>query len=301
MTKHRVEKQQEDLRLDRFIHSLYSHRSRSSLQKMIERGLILVNGKHVKSHYFLREHDAITIEEENEKKKLIQPIPSFSMIDETNDYFIIDKQPGIVVHSSLHHQSGTLVDALLAYYPALRKVGDDPLRPGIVHRLDKDASGVMVIAKNQESFESLKIQFKMRTVKKQYCALLYGHIRPQEGTIRFSLGRSKKVRTKIASVKNGREALTNYWLENYVGTCSLVRAEPKTGRTHQIRVHFYSYGYPIVGDSIYQRKNIKRIDTPRLMLHAASLGFRDKNGILKEYISDLPRDFLEVIACLKKI
>ncbi len=289
-----VKETEAGMRLDKVMLS-FMETSRSQIQKIVNAGRVTINGKKVKPHHFLKTGDHIVVTHDTPISSPIEEVLRPRIIAETDDYIVFDKPSGLVVHPSAHHPGGTLVDFLLEQYPAIKKVGDDPLRPGIVHRLDKDASGVMVVAKNQESFEQLKLQFKLRTIKKQYLVITYGHIIPAEGTIRFPLGRSKQLFTKIARAEKGKEAVTHYWLIQSVGTCSLVKAQPETGRMHQIRVHFYSYGNPLIGDPIYKSKKIKSISAPRLMLHAAFLGFRDREGVSHEYVSDMPTDFVEII------
>lgn len=293
--EHVVNENEAGMRLDKLILSLMPEYSRSQIQKMISNGKVVVDSKKVKPHHFLKKGVVILVTKDVPVIFKRGPLLTPRIIEETDDYIVLDKPSGLVVHPSAHHPHGTLVDFLLEHYPPIKKVGDDPLRPGIVHRLDKDASGVMVVAKNQDSFEALKLQFKLRTVKKQYLVIVYGQVTPKEGTIRFALGRSKQLFTRIARSQSGKAAVTNYWLLQSMGTCSLVKAQPETGRMHQIRVHFFSYGNPLLGDPIYKSKKIKVIEVSRLMLHASLLGIRDKKGVLHEYISEMPEDFLFVI------
>jgi len=295
--KHIISKEQTGMRLDKILMTLFPALSRSALQKKIEKGGVRVNDAIVRKHFFVRLGDVIEIaeEEKNEKPREEMRLEPH-IISETGEYVILDKPSGMIVHPTARHESGTVVDFLLKKYPQMRNIGDDPLRPGIVHRLDKDASGIMVVAKTQNAFDVLKRQFFLREVKKQYIILVYGKVTPQEGVITLPLARSTQKRTRFAAGTGaGRTAETQYWVEEYLKMYSLVRVEPKTGRTHQIRVHFLSKGYPIVGDVLYRSRNIKKPLSVRLMLHAEFLGFKDTTGVLQEYHCLPGEDFMEVV------
>lgn len=296
-------------RLDTIAGTMVPGSSRNQIQKLIKDGAITVNGKKVSPHHFLKEGDTITLSSRAERSEARDPDVHTNprIIAEADEYLIIDKPAGMVVHGGVRRESATLVDWLLVHFPEVRKAGEDPLRPGIVHRLDKDASGVMVIARTQESFESLVRQFKLRQVKKEYRILVYGHVTPNEGIIDLPIGRSKKLYTKRAVHANGaRAAVTRYVvLEEYKQT-SLVQVVPETGRTHQIRVHFFAKGNPVVGDTIYRlRKKSSRIapkpfgEGGRLMLHAERLAFRDLLGILREYTVLPGDDFQAALSAAK--
>ena len=208
----------------------------------------------------------------------------------------------MIAHPTERQSSGTVVDFLLKKYPKIKGVGDDPLRPGIVHRLDKDASGIMVAAKTQSAFDILKRQFFLREVKKQYLILVYGKVTPNEGVITLPISRSTQKRTRFAAgTKGGRAAETEYWVERHIRAYyTLVRVEPKTGRTHQIRVHFLSKGYPVIGDVLYRSRNIKKPLSVRLMLHAEFLGFKDVSGTWQEYTCPPGEDFLKIIKQIER-
>lgn len=296
-------------RLDTVAGTMVPGSSRNQIQKLIKDGVITVNGKKVSPHHFLKEGDTITLSSRAERSEERDPDVHTNprIITETDEYLILDKPAGMVVHGGVRRESATLVDWLLVHFPEIRKAGEDPLRPGIVHRLDKDASGVMVIARTQESFESLVRQFKLRQVKKEYRILVYGHVTPNEGIIDLPIGRSKKLYTKRAVHVNGtRAAVTRYVvLEQYKQT-SLVQVIPETGRTHQIRVHFFAKGNPIVGDKIYSlRKKSSRIalkpfgEGGRLMLHAERLGFHDRAGHWQEYTVPPGDDFQIALSAAK--
>ncbi len=293
-----IQENDQGKRLDHVLRELYPEHSRSLLQKWIKDGSVTVNEKTVSVHHFLKKEDTVSIAEPQaaDPKPQTSTPPTLTIIAETDEYLVIDKPSGVVVHPGVMHESDTIVDALLLKYPELAGVGDDPVRPGIVHRLDKDASGLMLIAKTQASFDSLKTQFKTRSIKKQYVILVHGHVEPREGLINIPLKRSAKSYLKyVASPHDGREALTNYWVEQYFMHYTLVRVEPHTGRTHQIRVHFFSKGYPIVGDTMYTKKDLKRIEGARLMLHATLLEFRDLSEELQRYECPPRKDFTKFL------
>lgn len=307
--KYSVQKDEEGQRLDVYL-AAKTNTTRSAVQKMITGGQVFVNGTvPKKTGYKICTSDEIVVKAPNTPSYEL-PGTSYQLhvVAQTPDYVVIDKPAGLVVHASSRGEHVTLVDMLLRAYPEIRGVGDlptgqagDPLRPGIVHRLDKDASGVMVIARNQESFDSLKRQFKLRRVSKEYLILVYGAVTPAEGTIAIPISRSAQHSTKfVGSMRGGRDAITNYAVERELDGFSLVRVKPETGRTHQIRVHFYSRGYPLVGDKVYQSSRIRREHTTRLMLHAASLEFRDLTGIPQRYACPPGEDFMAVITNIDK-
>ncbi len=285
-------------RLDRVVVEVCPECSRSTVQRMIKEGAITVNEKKVSPHHFLKKDDVVVISAIEQKKEvLVTTAPLFRTVFECDEYVVIDKPAGLVVHAGIKHTGGTLVDQLLAAYPEMRQIGNDPVRPGIVHRLDKEASGVMVIARTQNSFESLQKQFKLRQVQKQYSVLAYGRVEPTQGVIDLPISRSKQQYTRrAAGAREGRTAVTRYTVERTIGNTSLVRVQPETGRTHQIRVHFFAKGNPLVGDPLYSSKKIKRIPSSRLMLHACFLAFHDLSGAQKEYTLPPGEDFQKMLS-----
>ena len=292
-----VTEEQKGQRLDHLLRELLPDVSRSKLQKMVKDELVTVNEKNVTPHHFLKAGDIVRInEQEKPIEKEVKATPLFRVIFECDEYLVIDKPPGLVVHGGAHTTGRTLVDQLLERYPEIRQVGSDPLRPGIVHRLDKEASGVMVIARTQNSFESLVRQFKLRQVKKHYLVLTYGRVEPAVGVIDLPITRSRQQYTRRAAGRNeGQHAVTRYSVERFIDNTSLIRVVPETGRTHQIRVHFFSKGNPIVGDPLYVSKKIKKIPSPRLMLHACLLEFLDLAGEAREYSVKPNEDFQNVL------
>jgi 23S rRNA pseudouridine1911/1915/1917 synthase len=266
--------------------------SRSQIQQRIKQRLVHKDGQPVKNNERVREGEIFVVEEavvvQSEK------IPcSVDITEETEEYLVAHKPIGCVVHPDARHPDGTLADLICEKYPAIRKVGDDPQRPGIVHRLDKDASGVMIIAKTQDAFDYLKRLFKLRRVRKEYLIMVHGAITPLEGEIVGKIARSVRSHGRFVVSPEGKEARTRYWVEAQTKKYSLVRVQPETGRTHQIRVHFFSRGYPIVGDRLYRAK--KNSMTTRLMLHAVSLSFQDPQGEMREYRVEPDSDFMRVV------
>lgn len=218
-------------------------------------------------------------------------------VAETNDYIVIEKPAGLLVHQAPGHTGPTLVDELSEKYPALKTVGDNPARPGLVHRLDKDASGLMVVAKTQAMFNDLKQQFQNRSVNKEYITLVHGVLTPtqEHDVITKPIGRAHGRLARMAahsqSLDSAKEAKTEYWVIKRLRHHTLLRIKIHTGRTHQIRVHMFSLGYPLVGDKIYIQKRVKPAkNIERLFLHASKLGFRDLDGQYHEYESLLPEE-----------
>ncbi|MFC1651939.1 RluA family pseudouridine synthase, partial [Patescibacteria group bacterium] len=210
---------------------------------------------------------------------------------------VINKPAGLVVHPGAGNKKGTLVNALIYYLPKLERIGDK-LRPGIVHRLDKDTSGAMIIAKNDEAFQNLVKQFKEKEIKKEYLALVYGKVKPKKGKIIAPIRRDYHNRKQmaIAGTGKGKEAETEYEVEKYFGDqFTLLKIFPKTGRTHQIRVHLNSIGYSVVGDETYKPKQnfvnkAKELGLRRQFLHAKSIEIKMLNGTKKKFIAPLPID-----------
>ena len=227
------------------------------------------------------------------------------MVAEEKDFVVVNKPAGMVVHHDSSHKENTLVDWLIEKYPEIKKVGDDERRPGIVHRLDKDVSGLMVIARTPEMFVSLKEQFKNRQVEKEYLALAHGVVSKDEDQIKRSIGRAKGETTMRARSQSGdkdREAITQYKVEKRWKNFTLLRIKILTGRTHQIRVHLKAIGHSLVGDGLYVTRDVKRKKQQeklgRVWLLAEKLGFRDRSGEWREFRVKVPQElkgFLEKI------
>ncbi len=239
-------------------------------------------------------------------------MPNIEIIAETKDYVVINKPAGLLVHGAPHIKEETLVDWLLQKYPEIGQVGEDLERPGIMHRLDKDVSGLMVIAKNHASYESLKEQFKNRTITKEYTALVYGKVLKDEDEIDFPIKRSTKG-YKMAAVPQNfsdendearvRQAATVFSVIKRFINFTLLKVTIKTGRTHQIRVHLHAYGYPLVGDDLYNNKQSKiknkKYNLGRVFLASTHLEFTDLGGARQEFNAGLPADLVQFLAQVK--
>jgi 23S rRNA pseudouridine1911/1915/1917 synthase len=267
--------------------------SRSYAKKLISEGQVTVNGRSAKASQKLNIGDRIVAE-------ILPPSPislapeaiPLKVIYEDNDLIVIDKPAGLVVHPAAGHHSGTLVNAILAHCPDLGTI-KSTVRPGIVHRLDKDTSGLIVVAKNEAAHASLSRQIKQRSIKKGYLALLVGHLSPDQGAIEAPIGRHPKDRKRMAVVSGGREARTAYKVIEYFDGYTLVEAMPETGRTHQIRVHFAAIGHPIFGDPVYGKRSPL---LGRQFLHAYKLGFTlPSSGKYVEFKAELPPDLDDVL------
>ena len=272
--------------------------SRSYISKLLNQKHILCNHKQIKSSYMLKTKDRIYIELPEIKKIDVIPVKGdLDILYEDKNIIVISKKPNLVVHHGAGVKEPTLVNFLLYHCKDLSGIGGQ-LRPGIVHRLDKETSGVMIIAKNDESHISISNQFARREVKKTYQAIISGKIKNFEGVISSNIGRDKKNRKKISSnTSSPKEAITSWKKISEYNNFSFIEAYPKTGRTHQIRVHFASIGHPIIGDKVYSTKdstnNSKKIKSffNRHMLHANKIEFYHpiKNKKIS-FESELPED-----------
>ncbi len=252
MEKYKIKREEENIRIDKLISEIKDDISRASIQRMIEEGNILVNGKRVKVSYKVIEGDVITIEEEKavETDLIPQNIP-IDIIYEDNDILIVNKEKGMVVHPGNGNPDKTLVNAVMARCKdSLSGIGGK-IRPGIVHRIDKDTSGLVIIAKNDKAHIDISNQIKNREVEKIYLALVRGVIKENNAIINMPIGRSTKDRKKMAVDKKGKEAITEFRVIKRYKDYTYIEVKIKTGRTHQIRVHMAEIGYPIVGDTVY--------------------------------------------------
>jgi 23S rRNA pseudouridine1911/1915/1917 synthase len=280
-------------RLDKYICQQLPELSRSRVQRLIADGYIIVNSQPAKPGLRLNTGDRIkvTVPPTPSSQLLPESIP-LNIIYEDEDLLVLDKPDGLTVHPAPGHASHTLVNALLSHFPHLADVGDR-LRPGIVHRLDKDTSGLMLVAKNAKAQDNLAGQFKSHSVTKAYIVLVRGHLTPKEGIIEANIGRALRHRQKMAVVEGGREARTEYKVIKYIGDYSLLEVRPQTGRTHQIRVHLAAIGFPVVGDKVY---GVKAPFLSRQFLHASLLGFRlPSTGEYLEFKSELPADLEQAL------
>ncbi len=261
-------------RLDRYLAAQLADHSRAEVQRWVKEGLAQVNDRPARSGMALKPGDVITltIPDPVPTRLLPEDIP-LVILYEDEDVIAIDKPAGMVVHPAVGHSRGTLVNAILWHFPDLEGVGESG-RPGIVHRLDKDTSGIILVAKNARAHRHLQAQFKDRTIEKTYLALVHGHVSPEQGLIDAPIGRHQRHRKRmaVAPANRGREAQTEYEVVAYYDVNTLAAAHPLTGRTHQIRVHFASIGHPVVGDVVYGRRDVYKLG--RHFLHAHRIRFR---------------------------
>jgi len=285
-----------DARLDKYVCARHSELSRTQVQKLIAAGNITVNGKPAKPGLRLNVGDKIELNIPPTPPQELKPeaIP-LKIIYEDEDLLAVDKPAGLTVHPAPGHPAHTLINAILAHFPHLADIGDS-LRPGVVHRLDKDTSGVMLVAKNSIAQTDLAKQFKSHSVTKAYLALVKGKLEPENGIIEADIGRDPRNRKKMAVVAEGREARTEYRVVKYIGGYTLLEVMPETGRTHQIRVHLAAIGFPVVGDKIY---GVKAPFLTRQFLHACRLGFKlPSTGQYIEFESELPEDLEKALEAI---
>ena len=285
-----------DTRLDKYVCARVPELSRTRVQKLIAAGNITVNGQPAKPGLRLNPGDRIDIDIPPAPPRELKPeaIP-LKIIYEDDDLLVVDKPAGLTVHPAPGHPAHTLVNAILAHFPHLADIGDS-LRPGVVHRLDKDTSGVMLVAKNQAAQADLARQFKSHSVTKAYLALVKGRLEPENGIIEADIGRDPHNRKKMAVVAAGREARTEYRVIKYIGGYTLLEIMPETGRTHQIRVHLAAIGFPVVGDKVY---GVESPHLSRQFLHASRLGFKlPSSGEYVEFESKLPPDLEKALEAI---
>jgi len=289
-------------RLDVAVCKLCNDITRNRVQKLLADGHILVNGQPGKANYRVRESDQISVKipPMTEAKADAQQI-SLEVLYEDEDVIVINKPKGMVVHPACGHRDGTLVNALLYHCKNLSGIGGEE-RPGIVHRLDKDTSGVLVVAKNDKAHLSLSRQFKEHSVNREYVAMVFGNVKDDSGTITGNISRHPRERKKMAVTRTGtgRTAVTNFSVLERFKTYTYISLQLKTGRTHQIRVHLSSLGHPVVGDPMYGPKRPK-INYAGQALHARLLGFRhpaDEKYL--EFSSPVPADFQNLLTKLRR-
>ena len=280
-------------RLDRFVSEKQPQLSRTFAKKLINEGFITVNDQVVKASHKLNAGDRLTITlPPPEPSHLTAEAIPLNIIYEDKDLLVIDKPTGLTVHPAPGNPNHTLVNAVLAHTPDLPS-GGDFLRPGIVHRLDKGTSGLILVAKNMVALNKLANQFKARSVAKAYLVLVRGHLSPENGFIEAPIGRDPRNRKRMAVVDKGRDARTGYHVIKYVGDCSLLEVKLETGRTHQIRVHLAAIGYPVVGDATY---GVKSAFLSRQFVHACRLGFKlPSSDKYMEFTSELPPDLEQAL------
>ncbi|OON97067.1 MAG: RNA pseudouridine synthase [Epulopiscium sp. Nele67-Bin005] len=297
-----VIEENESGRIDKILAKNYPDFTRSFIQKQIEKGLLTINNKQQSGSYKVKTGDTIELNLPPLEEVDILPenIP-LNIVYEDNDLIIINKPQGMVVHPASGHYSGTLVNALMHHCKDSLSGINGEIRPGIVHRIDKDTSGLLMVAKNDKAHLSLSEQLKDHSITRKYHAIVYGKLKDDEGIIDKPIARSPKDRKKMAIVQGGREAKTSYKVIERFKDATYVELKLYTGRTHQIRVHMTSIGYPLIGDPLYGRtKHIFGLD--QQMLHAKVLGF--DHPITNEKLhfeSELPQKFSTTIDRLRKI
>lgn len=300
-------------RLDKFLSQSFSDISREKIKKLIASHNVFVNGSNKKASELLKKGDEVIVYFQKPKDVALKPNADLKIkvIAEAPDYVVIEKPADVVTHPGVNKDHKSVIEALLAKYPKISGVGEDSLRPGVVHRLDRGTSGVMVFATTQKGFESLKEQFKNHTTTKVYTALVFGIFKEEKGNIDLPIVRSKSDPTmwvaraeEQISEKNSkgkvRSASTDFEVQKTIGNFSLLTVKIHTGRTHQIRVHMKAVGHPVVGDEVYTTKEAKRAKIPfelhRFFLHASSLEFDDpKTGRRVHFDSPLPKILKEFL------
>lgn len=286
-------------RIDKALSTIQSEWSRSQIANWISEGIVKVNGEEVKAKYKVKEGDTIEIDvPEPEELEIVPEDLNLEIVYEDEDVLVVNKPKGMVVHPAPGHTTGTLVNGLMYHCKDLSGI-NGVLRPGIVHRIDKDTSGLLMVAKNDNAHHSLVEQLVNKTVTRKYTALVHGHIAHDKGTIDAPIGRDPKDRQKQAVVDNGKHAVTHFNVLERFGNYTLVECRLETGRTHQIRVHMNYIGYPLVGDPKYGPK--KTIDFGGQVLHAGVLGFvHPTTGEYLEFEAPLPDDFVSLLEQLRK-
>lgn len=295
----KVESEKEE-RLDSFIAEKLDKISRSHIKKLIKDELVLVNGKVIKPSYNVEDGDLIEINIPEPKKIKVTPenIP-INIIYEDKDIVVVNKAQNMVVHPGFKNHTGTLVNGLLYHIEELSTINKD-IRPGIVHRIDKDTSGILVVAKNNKAHRILSSAFKAREVKRVYLALVHGVMDKDSGTIDAPIGRNESNRMKMTvKEKSGRKAVSHYKVLHRFHNYTLVELSLETGRTHQIRVHMFHLNHPIVGDPLYSNRR-NEFGIEKQMLHAYKLGFiHPSKREYVEFTADLPSSFSNILNRLR--
>ncbi|MFA5400042.1 MAG: RluA family pseudouridine synthase [Dehalococcoidia bacterium] len=288
----------DDVRLDRFLAEALPDLTRSHIQKLIKSGQVTINGCQASPARRLKFSDLVDISIPPTPISKLEPEDiDLDVIYEDTEIAVIDKPAGLTVYPAPGHAGHTLVNALLQRFPDFDCFGDTA-RPGIVHRLDKDTSGLIVVARNEKARLDLVDQFKSRSIKKVYLVLVQGKLEPERGAIEAPIGRDPADRKRMAVVTSGRAARTDYRVLRYLKSCTLAEVRIRTGRTHQIRVHMSAIGHPVVGDKKYGRSSIP---APRQFLHACCLEIRlPGSGQIRSFTCPLPADLEQVLKSLDK-
>lgn len=292
---------EEILRIDRFLGSRLEQVSRSYLQKLVKDGAVLVNGKPVKSSYKVENGDRIRLEIPDAVEPEIEAEPmALDILYEDSDIILINKPKGMVVHPAAGHYSGTLVNGLMAHCKNELSGINGVMRPGIVHRIDMDTTGVLIVCKNDKAHNAIAEQLKVHSITRKYYAIVHGVLKADTGTVNAPIGRHPVDRKKMSiNEKNGKEAITHYQVLRRFRRFTFVECQLETGRTHQIRVHMASIGHPLVGDQVYGPAKVPFSGLQGQTLHAGVLGIiHPSTGEYMEFTAPLPAYFE---ALLKKL
>ncbi|WOS96213.1 RluA family pseudouridine synthase [Nosocomiicoccus massiliensis] len=294
----KIEEKDVNVRIDKLLLDYVENSSRTEIQNRLKEGNIVVNGDEVKPNYKVKLGDVIKVfEREVEDVDIIPEDLNLNIVYEDDNVAVVYKPSGMVVHPSAGHKSNTLVNGLMYALDSLSGINGE-YRPGIVHRIDKDTSGLLMVAKNDVAHRDLSDQLKDKTVDRRYVALVHGEIQHNKGTIDAPIGRNKEKRQQMAVVDDGKNAVTHFNVLERFNGYTLIEAILETGRTHQIRVHMDYIGYPIVGDPVYGRKT--KFVTDGQLLHAKTIGFT--HPVSKErlsFSSELPEQFKTVLEELR--
>ncbi len=291
-----VENDLSDIRIDKYLIELLEL-SRSKIQKMIENGNVLVNNKNIKNSYIVRVDDEIKVTDYVDNTDIVPENIDLDIIYEDDYLLVVNKPSGMVVHPAPGHYSGTLVNALMYH----TNLSNNDIRPGIVHRIDKDTSGLLLVAKNDEIHEYLSNEISKRKVSRKYIALVSGVINNNSGTIDAPIGRDLIDRKKMAVTDiNSKDAITHFKVLERYKNATLIECTLETGRTHQIRVHMSYIGYPIVNDPIYGKKKV--INDYGQMLHAKTIGFvHPITNKYMEFSVDMEKEFYDILNMYKEV
>lgn len=290
-------------RADKFLSLQLEDISRSYIQKLMKDGMIQINGKTIKSNYKLTEGDQITVQipDAVEPDILPEKIP-LDILYEDEDILIVNKPKGMVVHPAAGHYSGTLVNALMYHCKDSLSGINGVMRPGIVHRIDRDTTGSLLVCKNDEAHRVLAEQLKEHTIKREYHAIVHGNITQDEGIVDAPIGRHPGDRKKMSvNYKNGKCAVTHFYVMERFGKYTYIRCRLETGRTHQIRVHMASIHHPLLGDEVYGPSRCPIANLQGQVLHAKTLGIiHPKTGLYMEFDAPLPEYFVHLLQKLRK-
>lgn len=299
MTQLKATIKEEKGRIDKVLTALFADHSRSQVQQWLKDGAVSVNGEPVKANYKVKSADAIVVEvPEPEELEIVAEDLPIEIVYEDDDVAVVNKPQGMVVHPSAGHAQGTLVNALMYHMKNLSSI-NGVIRPGIVHRIDKDTSGLLMIAKNDQAHEALAQQLKDKTSLRKYIALVHGVIPHEKGTINAPIGRSKVDRKMQAIREDGKPAVTHFTVLERFENFTLVELQLETGRTHQIRVHMKYIGYPLAGDPVYGPKKTHKGNGQ--FLHAKLLGFtHPQTNERMTFEAPLPEVFEKTLEKLRK-